>query len=509
MSKKVSSLWNYFDEDVNDHTNVVCKIADCGKTISRGKAGSARSRLSNTGMRSHLKTCHAREWQEFLSKEKDQDSAKAAAEGKKMEADETEHLGVPIFDLRSQKKRKSFFFQQNLPDMVQLQETYNIKDERAKSKHRGILTMMIVDLEPFRMVNNPGFLNYSKLLDPRFAVGSDMFYRRLLQKVFDKGKLKVQQKFETDKPTSVSIQLDGWSTHKHGYIGFMANYINKDWRRARMCLACRPFDDRHTGQNMARWVETECDAWGITEAVGVVTTDTAANMHKMMDYLPYHFIHGDCINHVLQLVIKDELLEKASVKNLVKTCRDICTFSNQSVLFAQHIVTKQIEDGTEKRLCLNLAQDVVTRWNSTYLMLQRFLQLQPVIWSLLLDQEWRDKLEVSISNAEWTLMEQVVKVLGVFYEATLRMSSASACISEVIPTVTGLLVSLNINNREDHGVKDFKRKLKDSLERRLGGKEMLERYCVATLLDPRYFIETIWTFLLTIVISPNFLFETL
>ena len=75
--------------------------------------------------------------------------------------------------------------------------------------------------------------------------------------------------------------------------------------------------------------------------------------------------------------------------------------------------------------------------------------------------------------------------------------------------MTGLLVSLNINNREDHGVKDFKRKLKDSLERRLGGKEMLERYCVATLLDPRYFIETIWTFLLTIVISPNFLLETL
>ena len=136
MSKKVSSLWNYFDEDVNDHTNVVCKIADCGKTISRGKAGSARS---NTGMRCHLKTCHAREWQEFLSKEKDQDGAKAAADEDKMEADETEHLGVPIFDLRSQKKRKSFF-QQNLPDMVQLQETYDIKDERAKSKYRGILT---------------------------------------------------------------------------------------------------------------------------------------------------------------------------------------------------------------------------------------------------------------------------------------------------------------------------------------------------------------------------------
>ena len=58
-------------------------------------------------------------------------------------------------------------------------QTYDINDARAKSKHRAVLTMMIVDLKPFRMVNDPGFLNYSKLLDPRFAVESDLYYRRL------------------------------------------------------------------------------------------------------------------------------------------------------------------------------------------------------------------------------------------------------------------------------------------------------------------------------------------
>ena len=55
--------------------------------------------------------------------------------------------------------------------------------------------------------------------------------------------------------------------------------------------------------------------------------------------------------------------------------------------------------------------------------------------------------------------------------------------------MTGLLVTLNINDRDDIGVKDFKRKLKDSLERRLGGKETLEQYSVATLLDPNYSVS--------------------
>ena len=89
-------------------------------------------------------------------------------------------------------------------------------------------------------------------------------------------------------------------------------------------------------------------------------------------------------------------------------------------------------------------------------------------------------------NTEWNLMEKVVKVLGVYYEATLRFSSSSACISEAIPTVTSLLFTRTLSDAEDHGVKDFKRNLKKSLLERLGSKEDQERYSVATLLDPRY-----------------------
>ena len=51
---------------------------------------------------------------------------------------------------------------------------------------------------------------------------------------------KVQQKLAAAQPASVSIQLDGWSQHHHGYMGLMLNFINKDLRRAKLCLACAP-----------------------------------------------------------------------------------------------------------------------------------------------------------------------------------------------------------------------------------------------------------------------------
>ena len=485
MSKKTSLLWEYYKEEVSDPSFVICQVEGCKARISRGKTGTGRSRLSNTGMSTHLESTHKREWGEYLTKKNEKDGVKAAEEAAIEDQDETENLGVQIFNLKSHKKRKSFF-QQNLPDMFESQVTYDFNDPRAKAKHQGILTMIVTDMKPFNIVNDPGFLNYSKLLDPRFAVGSDMFYRRLLDKAYINGKDKVKKKLEDADRGAVSIQLDGWSQHHHGYIGLLANYITKGWRRARLCLACRPFELSHTGENVARWVETECDKWGITDDVRVVTTDTASNMLKMMDYLPVHFCHGGCLNHILQLVIKDELLEKPSIKSLIKICRHICTFSNQSVQLSQLVVTKQMEAGKEKSRCLLLLQDVVTRWNSTFLMLKRFLELKPVIQAILVDQDWQKKLDVSLTNADWNLMEKVVKVLEVFYEATLRLSSSSACISDVIPTITGLLYTLSPGgDREDQGVKDFKRKLKASVTERLGAKELLEQYSIATLLDPR------------------------
>ena len=209
-------------------------------------------------------------------------------------------------------------------------------------------------------------------------------------------------------------------------------------------------------------------------------------MLKMMDYLPIHFLHCGCFNHIP--FNDDELFEKKSIKSLIKTCRHIYTYGNQSVQVSQCVVTKQMEAGKEKTQCLLLLQDVPTRWNSSFLMLQRFLLLQPVIRDILQDQHWQKKLDVNLTNADWNLMEKVVKVLEVFFEATVRFSSSSACISDVIPTVTGLLYTLSSEARDDHGVKDFKRKLKASMMERLGSKEDLERYSIASFLDPRYLI---------------------
>ena len=73
--------------------------------------------------------------------------------------------------------------------------------------------------------------------DPTFTLSSDNYYRRLLIKVsfilycitknllqiYDNSRQKIKKKLQDDKPKYISIGLDGWSQHHHGYIGCIAS----------------------------------------------------------------------------------------------------------------------------------------------------------------------------------------------------------------------------------------------------------------------------------------------
>ena len=120
--------------------------------------------------------------------------------------------------------------------------------------------MVILDLQPWSIVNDPGFLIYSSQMDPHYKVASDKFYRGLLDKAYKKGVSKVEEKLDKDNPEYVSCQLDGWSAYRQGYIGLLVNYITSSWKRVSLCLSCGPYDKNHTGENLGRWLEDKLES---------------------------------------------------------------------------------------------------------------------------------------------------------------------------------------------------------------------------------------------------------
>ena len=95
---------------------------------------------------------------------------------------------------------------------------------------------------------------------------------------------------------------------------------------------------------MATFIADLTHEWNIFDKILVAVTDSASNMKKMFEYLPWEL--ADCGNHTLQLSINDEIFSMNSVGALSKKCRAVCTFQNKTQQFAQALIAAQAADAS-------------------------------------------------------------------------------------------------------------------------------------------------------------------
>ena len=107
--------------------------------------------------------------------------------------------------------------------------------------------------------------------------------------------------------------------------------------------------------------------WEISEdRQHILVRDGASNMALELQLADISSVH--CFLHILDLVIKDSILSQRAIIDLCAKVRQIATHFNHSSLARKNIKNRQAEQGIQ--LPLFPVQDVSTRWNSTYLMLE-------------------------------------------------------------------------------------------------------------------------------------------
>ena len=126
--------------------------------------------------------------------------------------------------------------------------------------------------------------------------------------------------------------------------------------------------------------------------------------------------HIPCFAHILNLIVQYRLV---SVKDLVNRVKVIVEFFRRSTQATAKLKAMQAQLGEAS---LNLKQDMVTRWNSTYDMLKRIIIL--LVKNSLMSVVAINYPQLNnITNEDITLIDEICDLFKVFKDCTEEMNS--------------------------------------------------------------------------------------
>jgi hypothetical protein len=121
----------------------------------------------------------------------------------------------------------------------------------------------------------------------------------------------------------------------------------------------------------------------------------------------------------------------------LQKCRHIVGRFKHSALAAEKLSTMQQQMNV---VPLKVKQDVATRWNSTYIMLQRLSEIKTPITAVMSSLE---KAPQMLNAEEWLIIEDCIPVLKPLNLMTTVLSREKyVTLSSIIPLVRGLQHSL-------------------------------------------------------------------
>lgn len=217
----------------------------------------------------------------------------------------------------------------------------------------------------------------------------------------------------------------------------------------------------------------------IDNKIHMAIRDNAANIGAAMR--AGNFTSLGCVAHTLQLVINDSIFKDEEITILIKKCRKIVGHFKKSKQANQYLNQFQEMCGLPKHA---LIQDIETRWNSTYLMMARLFE-QKVAINLYMAE--RDGINVPTVE-EWGLMNHLITALKCFYQATLDISTDSACVSLIIPLIAMLNTKLAVKAQDSEEICRLKQRLCESVNKRFSYVKHCSQITIATIVDvhPRF-----------------------
>ena len=149
-----------------------------------------------------------------------------------------------------------------------------------------------------------------------------------------------------------------------------------------------------------------------------------------------------CVAHTLQLCFDFQHLQFSSISRLVGAARKLVGHFKHSVLATEELKKREAQMNMTE---MKLLQDCPTRWNSTFYMLERLVQLRWPVIAVFSDDSVSKRSDryLDLNNDQWVLAEELIKILAPLEVATTFLSyEENSSISTVLPVLCGIVNTL-------------------------------------------------------------------
>lgn len=351
---------------------------------------------------------------------------------------------------------------------------------RLQQLDEQLVKMIVKGYHALRMVEEKEFRKLVEMLNPGYTLPTrKTLSESLLPKVYCKVMEAVKN--ELNKATALCITTDGWKyITNDDYIAITAHFVNPDTHKlSSVMIGCINFDESHTSVNISDFLRQKFREWNIENKIGVIVTDNAANILTAVRLGGWRSI--SCFAHTINLVVQDSIIQISETVTKVKL---VVEYFRRSQPGAKKL--KEIQEQMNISQ-LKLKQDISTRWNSTYDMLNRLLRMKDAIIATIAIM----RPDLALSQDDWTTVQKAIPILSVFYEVTNEISGEEYVSASKYIVFCKLMCKhvdfIYTQNLATTGpIKGLITTLKAELKCRFGDIEKHVLLREATILDPRF-----------------------
>ncbi|KAK1904112.1 Zinc finger BED domain containing protein 1 [Dissostichus eleginoides] len=236
-------------------------------------------------------------------------------------------------------------------------------------------------------------------------------------------------------------------------------------------LLTRPVYEQHTSTHLAEKLQEAVAEYKLEKPKTIaVTTDNARNIVNAVSEAGLGPQIG-CFAHTYN-----------QVSRLLGKIRRAVSFFHHSTTAAHILEQKQEMLHLPKHRLIN---DVATRWNSSYEMVERYLEQQSPVYSALSALKNKDIANLTVQEVR--VAENLIEIMKPLKTVTTILNTETApSVSMILPLKTMILKSMEQNDEDTPTVREVKHAIRENLQKRYSDAGLQDFLHKCTALDPRF-----------------------